>query len=309
VNTRTTDTLLRPFAEIDRLIRGEGYASAAAVARTTRYHDALAVEAPLCLQAATALLERRGGRIVLYTGFVVPELFPQGENDGPLGTVALARALQRTGFSPSVHVDRELVDTTRWLAAELGCEMPIVPIRIDTPPPCDVAIAIEKPGANAEGVLHTFDGRRIEGGSQPIDALFTELSDRGVLTLAVGDVGNELGFGGLSDLVRRLLPDGGRCRCGCGSGIAAAASANLLVPAAVSNWGAYGIAAALAVLAREPQAALLASEEERMLRVAAVRGCRDGVRRRGVYGVDGIVGDLSVRLVESILDLVNAAMT
>ena len=296
------------FRDLDRLIRGAGFAPDAVVARTAQYHEALREHAPLCLQAATALLERRGARIALYTGFVVPEFFPQGENDGPLGTVALARALQRTGFSPSVHVDRELVDTTRWLAAELGCEMPIVPIRTDAPPPCDAAIAIEKPGANAEGVLHTFDGRPIDGGSQPIDALFTELSDHGVLTLAVGDVGNELGFGGLSDLVRLVLPEGGRCRCGCGSGIAATTGVTVLVPAAVSNWGAYGIAAALAVLAREPQAALLPIEEERMLHVAAVRGCRDGVRRRGVYGVDGIAGDLSVRLVESISHLVNSAM-
>jgi len=297
------------FRDLDRLIRGAGFAPDAVVARTAQYHEALREHAPLCLQAATALLERRGARIALYTGFVVPEFFPQGENDGPLGTVALARALQRTGFSPSVYVDRELADTTRWLAAELGCEMPIVPIQVGTPPPCDIAIAIEKPGANAEGMLHTFDGLRIEGGSQPIDALFAKLTGRGALTLAVGDVGNELGFGELSELVRRLLPEGGRCRCGCGGSVAATTGVRVLVPAAVSNWGAYGIAAALALLVGDPQAALLPREEERMLHVAAVRGCRDGVSRRGVYGVDGIVGDLSVQLVESILDLVHAAMT
>ncbi|MFC2077559.1 hypothetical protein ACFLTM_01965 [Candidatus Bipolaricaulota bacterium] len=36
-----------------------------------------------------------------------------------------------------------------------------------------------------------------------------------------------------------------------------------------------------------------------MLLVTAVRGCCDGVRRRGTYAIDGIDGDGSVRLVST----------
>ena len=299
---------LRPFDEIDRLVRGEGYASAAAVERTTRYHEALAGDAPLCQHAASALLAAHGGHVALFTGFVVPEFFPQGENDGPLGALALARALHRTGFAATIHVDRELVDTTRWIGAEIDCDVPILPIdETSDAPLCDLAIAIEKPGANPVGILHTYDGRRIEGGSPSIDVFFEAYAERGIPTLAIADLGNEIGFGVLYDLARSILPEGGACRCACGEGIVSRSSTDLLLPAAVSNWGAYGLAAALALLTERPDAALKPEEEARMLKVAAVRGCRDGVRRRGVYGVDGIAGETSVRLVKALCTIVNRA--
>jgi len=296
---------LRPFDEIDRLIRGEGYASATAVERTARYHEALAGDAPLCRHAASALFATWGGHVALFTGFVVPEFFPQGENDGPLGTLALARALHRTGFTASIHVDRQLIDTVQWIAAEIGCDVPIVPIdETFDAPPCDLAIAVEKPGANPAGILHTYDGRRIERGSPPIDAFFQTYRERRVPTLAIADLGNEIGFGVLYDVARSILPEGGGCRCGCDKGIVSSTSTDILLPTAVSNWGAYGVAAAVALLTGTPEAALKPEEEARMLHVAAVRGCRDGVRRRGAYGVDGIAGETSVRLVETLWRLV-----
>jgi len=305
MSTSDPSGLLKPFAEIDRIIRGDGFASPETVERTHRYQQALGVDPPLSHQAASALLARPATHIALFTGFVVPELFPQGENDGPLGTVALARALQRIGFASSVYVDRELVDTTRWIAAEIGCDVPVAAIDPDAEPPkCDIAIAIEKPGVNSAGILHTYDGRRIEGGSTPVDDVFAAMRGEEILTLALGDIGNEVGFGRLHDLVSQLLPTKAACRCGCGGGIAAVTATDLLYPAAVSNWGAYGLAAALAVRAGVPKAALLPEEEARMLRVAAVRGCRDGVKRQGAYGVDGVAGEASVRLVEALWALV-----
>ena len=296
---------LRPFDEIDRLIRGEGYASAAAVERTTRYHQALAGDAPLSHRVASTLLAQPGAHAALFTGFVVPEFFPTGENDGPLGTLALARALHRTGFSAAIHVDRELVDTVRWIGAEIDCDVPILPIdEVSDAPRCDLAIAIEKPGANPAGLLHTYDGRRIESGSPPIDAFFETYRERRVPTLAIADLGNEIGFGVLYDVARSILPEGGGCRCGCGEGIVSSTSTDVLLPTAVSNWGAYGVAAAVALLTGTPEAALKPEEEARMLHVAAVRGCRDGVRRSGAFAVDGVSGELSVRLVETFWRLV-----
>ena len=78
-----------------------------------------------------------------------------------------------------------------------------------------------------------------------------------------------------------------------------------LLPAAVSNWGAYGLAAALALITSAENLALHPHEERRLLQVAAVRGCVDGVHRRCGFGVDGIEGERSVAVVRSLYDLVS----
>jgi hypothetical protein len=259
---------------------------------------------------ASALLERVDEPIVLFTGFVVPGTFPEGENDGPLGAVVLARALHRIGARLELLVDPPLVDTVRWLVAEIDADTPVAAITAETlaaSAQISTAIAVEKPGKNEMGFMHTYDGERIVGGSPPVDATFQELNRRGALTISIADRGNEVGFGGLRDLVCELIPRARACSCGCGGRIAAATPAKLLLPAAVSNWGAYGVAAGLALLSGRPDLALRPEEEERMLKVAAVRGCRDGVRRRGLYGVDGFPGDASVRLTAQLARTVREA--
>jgi len=272
---RTAD----PFAEIDRLV--------------------------------DALLTHRGRRVALFTGFVVPESFPGGENDGPLGTVALARALDRAGYDVAVHADPQVLDHTTWLAAEIGANVRVAPIP-GTPSAefvgaIDVAIAIEKPGENSTGHLHAWNGRRIEEGSTSIDQLFERLSAAGRPTVAIGDRGNEIGFGAIRDEVLSLVPEARRCTCGCGGGTAAVAPADHLYPAAVSNWGSYGLCAGLAVATGDPSLALRPEEEECLLNVAAVRGCRDGLLKAVAFGVDGISGSISIRIVGALEELVARA--
>lgn len=294
---------------IDALACGDGYAPLPTVQRSRAFHVALAGTSSLTCRIARALLSRPGGRVVLFTGFVVPNTYPRGENDGPLGAVALARALRRLGFAPEIHVDPEVLETVRWLLAELGaevCARPIDSARPVQPESFDIAVAIEKPGRNAVGVMHTFDGFRIEGGSKSIDESFAAFGDAGKLTIAIGDQGNEVGFGLLGEAVGAINPATRTCTCGCGQGIAAATPAQYLVPAAVSNWGAYALVAALAILAGQPSLCLRPDEERRMLHVCAVRGCCDGVRRRGTFGIDGLSGDASIRVVDALRHLVQA---
>lgn len=295
------------FKQIDELVCGEGFAFRETTERARAYQAALSQDAPLCGTITASLLAIPSARVSLFTGFVVPGRYPAGENDGPLGAAALARALKRAGFRPRIYVDPEILETMRWLLAELGADISVTPIEREPSVPLDsidVAIAIEKPGANAEGVLHTFDGNRIDGGSRPIDRLVADLDRHGTLTIGIGDQGNEIGFGALHDALGRLNPKTRTCTCGCSDGVAAVTATRYLYPAAVSNWGAYGLAAALALSVGDPSIALRPEEERRMLLVAAVRGCCDGVRRRGVFGVDGLAGDASVRLVRALHDVV-----
>ena len=296
------------FCRIDRIVAGEGIV-ASDIAIRTRSLQTLASEQPVCEKIAR-VFDRASSRVTLVTGFVVPGLLPQGENDGPLGTVALARALHLCGHRPTVLVEPVLLETTRWLAAELGCAIPIHALdpadRGAHVAGTDIGVAVEKPGRNECGWMHTFDGRRIVGGSIAVDDLFRELRDSGRMTIGIGDRGNEVGFGSLREEILRLVPEASSCGCGCGGGLVSTTETSIVYPAAVSNWGAYGVAAALGMLCDCREAIVQPDEERRMLRIAAVRGCRDGVKRRGAYGVDGISGEDSVRVVAELAEVAEA---
>ena len=299
---------MEAFERIDELVCGVGFASETTVSRARAFQAALNPKLPLCQTIADSLLNIPSARIALFTGFVVPGKYPAGENDGPLGAATLARALLGAGLRPTIHVDPEVIETTHWLLAEIGAAVKVASIDSSSAVPpgsVDIAIAIEKPGANMLGVMHTLDGARITDGSKPVDRLFVDLHHAGIPTLGIGDQGNEVGFGKLGKAIGRINPRTRTCTCGCAGGTAAATPTRYLYPAAVSNWGAYGLAAALALLVKDPSIALRPEEERRMLHVAAVRGCCDGAHRRGTYGIDGIAGDASVRLVGALYDLVN----
>lgn len=299
-----------PFQQIDRTLSGDGFVARDIVDYIQHLQTALAVTLPLSLHIAQTLRLFKGSTVSLFTGFVTPGLYPRGENDGPLGTLALARSLARCGLIPTIEVDPQILDTVRWLAAELGFEARIDEIDLDvlaaTPPA--VAIAIEKPGQNAAGIMHTFDGIAIEDGSIAMDSLFRQWLAAGTVTIGIGDRGNEIGFGHLQDVVTEQLPASATCRCGCGHGVVCSTATELFLPAAVSNWGAYGIAAALAILENDETLVHLPTEEQRLLQVAAVRGCVDGVRRRSGFGVDGHSGETSIAIVRRLHEIVQTAL-
>ena len=110
---------------IDRTVSGEGHVEPPVASYIQRLQQALAQPKPLTLQIARQLLALRGRVAYLFTGFVVPGLYPEGENDGPLGTLVLARALHLAGLVPTVWVDPQLLENMAWLAAELGISSPI----------------------------------------------------------------------------------------------------------------------------------------------------------------------------------------
>jgi len=312
MNPDLLDIELALFERIDRTVAGEGFADQQTTDYIQQLQASLPEIRPLSFQIAECLSHLRGRKIFLFTGFVVPELYPHGENDGPLGTIALSRALERLGAIPTIWVDPQLLDSATWLGAELGIETPIRAIdvdklgqRINKP---SAAIAIEKPGQNEMGVMHTLDGIAINSGSISIDRLFNQWTEANILTIGIGDRGNEIGFGLLRDRIAELRPETASCRCECGGSVVSSTSTQLLLPAAVSNWGAYGIVASLAILANDEGLLLDPAEETRLLQVAAVRGCVDGVRRQGGFGVDGVSGQTSVAVVRELQQIAQRAI-
>jgi D-glutamate cyclase len=109
-----------------------------------------------------------------------------------------------------------------------------------------------------------------------------------VVTIGVGDGGNEIGMGNVRARLRRLGPLMSR--------IAAIVETDHLVVAGVSNWGAYGIVAALSEVAGHTF--LHAPEEERRLIEACVgAGAIDGLSRRREATVDGLGLDVHMAFV------------
>jgi hypothetical protein len=284
---------------------------------------------PVCLTAARQLQTRvrPGEAVILTTGFILPGHEPYPETDGPIGAAVLARALA-LGLRAKVAVvaEEELapVLTALLRMAELqvlapaafreesGTHRPaacVLPLSRDERVAAAQAdeylgyarvravVAIEKAGANAKGVYHMVGGSDVSASVAKAAALFTAARRGGLLTIGVGDRGNELGFGPLADVVQGLLPFGKRCRCPCGGGVADETPADLVVPAVVSNWGAYGIAACLAALLDDP-GVLHTPELERELLWTAVRaGAVDGMTGRAMPAADGIGVDVNAGVV------------
>jgi len=149
-------------------------------------------------------------------------------------------------------------------------------------------ISVQRPGRTGEGDYLSMRGESVREWNAPLDALFLEASRR-VITVGVGDGGNEIGMGALRARLVRAGPRIGR--------VASVVSARYVVVAGVSNWGAYGIVVELARLARRP---LLhtGDEERRMIEACVKAGAVDGITRKHEATVDALPVEAHVGMVE-----------
>lgn len=281
---------------------------------------------PLCLLAAHRMQERvtNESLVLLTTGAVIsPAGF--GETDGPLGTAALARVLT-LGLQARVIVlaEASLLDTVKAACrgaglnlvseSELGRghefdvgKISVIPFPIDEEEARretarllslgpKALVAIEKTGANEVGVYHSY-GLDFSRYHSKIDPLFSEARRRGILTIGVGDRGNEVGLGTIKEVAKKVHPYGAKCRCACRAGAANDTVVDVVVPATVSNWGGYGIAVCLAFLLQKPELFHDEKMERRMLRLCADAGAVDGLTGRCELASDGFSEDVHVHLV------------
>lgn len=242
------------------------------------------------LAAARAL--RRARRVLIATGFVVDAGMP--ETDGPPGAAVLGRALRALGGEVAYVTDDIAVPVVRAALRALG-EPPDV---LAYPRGADAAgtllsatkpthlVAIERPGRSASGDYLNARGQSVGQWNAPMDDVFARSGRR--TTVGVGDGGNEIGMGNVRARLARRGPLMAR--------IAATTRVDHLVVAGVSNWGAYGIVAQLARLARRPL--LHAPDDERLMIAACVAaGARDGLTRRAEPTVDGLPLDVHAAIV------------
>jgi len=246
--------------------------------------------------AAAALASSRS--IGLITGFYVPRgETPAAETDGPVGTGLLAMALAACGVKVRIATDAPCAGVVR--SAVSGIEVDDVTdigraIARWQKAGVDCAIAIERCGKSVDGKPRNMRAADVSAWTLPLDDLFL---GGGWKRLAVGDGGNEIGMGKLPRrLIGETVPNG--------EVIASVTSCDHLVVAGVSNWGAYGLMAALAVLKpewRDAIAKFLTAEQDLAVTNATVAaGAVDGVTARREPTVDGFGADVHGPVVEKL---------
>jgi len=80
---------------------------------------------------------------------------------------------------------------------------------------------------------------------------------------------------------------------------------DVTVACAVSDWGAYAIAAAICYLKQDPAIFLDGYFYRRILEATVLGGCIDGTATYSIPHIDGVREDYHVRLVEMLADLIS----
>lgn len=279
-------------------------------------------ERPLTLAAAERLVAavEPGDVVCIASGWVdQPLVAPEcGETDGPPGAVVLARALRiACKARPIILVDECLVEGVKQIARAAGfqCVPPehlihsiernklltvaILPFPSETaaakakaaellaewqPKAC---VSIERGGMNEVGCIHNMAGFDTGETQAKLDYLFQAAAQAGILTIAIGDGGNEIGMANIAEAVRNHVPYAIRCQCSCQRGLVPATKVDVLLTAAISNWGAYALAAMLAALTEEWDALHHAEREAVLLRGAAAAGFHDPLYGSVAASADG----------------------
>lgn len=285
---------------------------------------------PLSMLAAERLHTqiKRGDTVFILTGAGYAPAMPKGESDGPPGAAALARILYRgPGAVPvfvceACHVDPIVASSQaaglmvktyaeardRHLGAalavapEVQAEVPAWVERIYAEMNPVAVISTERLGPGKDGQVHTATALPLTGpeaqfqGCIDIAAVVDHANSAKLLTLGIGDHGNELGFGTIYDTVAKVMPKGDK--------MATVTRTDIVLPAMMSNWGCYGIEACLAWLLKRPELMHTPELEARILRACLDAGGLEAMQCTTDFMVDGLDGETSMSCVQMLGNLV-----
>ena len=240
--------------------------------------------ADYCQEAARWILARRASAekpVIITTGFYI--LSSQApETDGPPGAIALGRALDTLGFKVFYVTDRYCLSFLDIGGEERGeiIEFPIADhaqsaqfakkLLSEIKPA--MVMSVERCGFTENRRYLNMRGKDISEFTAKVDYLFPATEN----TLGVGDGGNEIGMGNVVAQVKMTpnLPDD-----------PAVTPVNQLIIASVSNWGAYGLVAALSLLYKQDLVPS-AEWEKDLIQILNSKGAVDGITGEKTGGVD-----------------------
>ena len=243
------------------------------------------------VQTASTLsnLSTSASTVLIGTGFPVAGTY---ETDGPVGAIALYRALEAIGMDPVLVCGAPLADA-------IANDYRVHKITVGDPAVSKVeaeraleqhqpslVISIERPGMAADGHYYNMRGEDISPACASFDYF---LSLASCPTIAIGDGGNEIGMGNVATTLEQL------------NIIPSATCCDELLIADVSNWGAHGLIAMLSVLREQDM--LLGWDNLASLQYLSERGSVDGVTRENRLTEDGLSADISEKLIKDLRKL------
>jgi len=239
---------------------------------------------------------------IITTGFYILS-WQVPETDGPPGAIALGRGLHELGFQVFYVTDRYCLSSLDFGGEQKGevVEFPIADhdksaqfarhLLSEIRP--TVVLSTERCGATENGLYLNMRGKDISDFTAKVDYLFPAAAQN---TLGIGDGGNEIGMGRVATQIRKTpsLPDD-----------PAVTLTNQLIIASVSNWGAYGLLAALSLLCQKDLVPS-AQWEADLLRELNSRGVVDGITGEKKGTVDTFGYKQNARIINGLKQIVSA---
>ena len=236
---------------------------------------------------AAQLINQAHGTILIGTGFPVNGSF---ETDGPVGAIALYRAIEAIGGAPVLVCEAPLCtllsadfNTHEIKIGEDGGKQAQEAISEHQPA---LIISIERPGQSSDGRYYNMRGIDISEHCADYDS-FISLSV--CPTIAIGDGGNEIGMGNIAEALEQL--DIRAASTGCDE----------LLLADISNWAAHGLVALISVISNQDM--LADWDNKAVLQMLSEGGSVDGVTGENTLTEDGVHSDVSQKLVGTLRKL------
>ena len=192
------------------------------------------------LESSAQLLLDHPGKILIVTGFYILKA-EEPETDGPPGAVAIAEALKTLGYTVAYVTDEKSSTAMQAIAGDDEViEFPITThneslkfahdLLVEHAP--SALVSIERAGLVGDGTYRNWKGLDFSEFNAKIDHMF----EQHPYSVGIGDGGNEIGMGNMRHVIPDIenLPDD-----------PCTTTTTELIIASVSNWGGYGLVAAL----------------------------------------------------------------
>lgn len=226
------------------------------------------------------------GTILIGTGFPVDDTF---ETDGPVGAIAMYDTFKYLGARPIIVCGNPLAsvinddyEVYEISVGDLSKGKPEAVEALAKLKP-ELVISIERPGLSAGGFYANMRGENISKRCACFDYFITEAE---CPTIAIGDGGNEIGMGNVSEALQAL------------SITASVTTCDELLVADVSNWAAHGIIAWLSYWSGED---LLSKVDTlAILKYISARGSVDGVTRLNTLTEDSLESGAGQQVIDEL---------
>lgn len=238
-----------------------------------------------CIRAAKLILNNPG-TVLIGTGFPVGDRF---ETDGPIGAIGLYKVLEQLGYQPIFVCAPPISKILKkiYLTKEIPIlnwedSISIVESILNEFHPT-LVISVEQPGITQDRRYYNMQKQDITDSVAKYDLFFQSCS---CPTLAFGDGGNEIGMGNIIEELSKLpiIPSVTTC--------------DELVIATVSNWGVYGVLAAMGQMLQTDLFTIF--DPKAIIEYLVANGSVDGITSRSDYSEDGFPIEVGLSIISQL---------